>query len=46
MKVTRLNYYMMQDSGVLAKGLGFNNWIYDFESASGSKTKNTLSVTP
>ena len=32
MKATRLNYYMMQDSGVLAKGLGFNNWIYDFES--------------
>ena len=30
MKCERLNYYLLNDKGLLAKGVYFDNWIYDF----------------
>lgn len=31
MELIRLNYYLDRDREILAKGIGFQNWIYDFE---------------
>ena len=32
MKCDRLRYYLMNDRGIIAKGISFENWIFDFES--------------
>ena len=32
MKETEFNYYLMQDRGIVARGVFLDNWIFDFES--------------
>ena len=32
MKETEFNYYLMQDRGIVARGVYFDNWIFDFDS--------------
>lgn len=32
MKETEFNYYLMQDRGIIARGVYFDNWIFDFDS--------------
>ena len=34
MKETEFNYYLMQDRGIVAKRVYFDNWIFDFNSRS------------
>ena len=34
MKGKDFNYYLMQDRGIVAKGIYFDNWIFDFNSRS------------
>ena len=44
MKEKEFNYYLMQDRGIVAKGVYFDNWIFDFESRSWVKdTKYIIS---
>ena len=42
MKCERLNYYLLNDKGLLAKGLYFDNWIYDFEHREWVKDKKCI----
>ena len=44
MKEKDFNYYLMQDRGIVARGVYFDNWIFDFESRSWVKdTKYIIS---
>ena len=42
MKAERMNYYLMNDRGILAKGLNFENWIFDFESREWVKDRKSI----
>lgn len=46
MKAAKLNYYLLKDSGLLAKGYSYYHWIYyDYEWHKDTKTPKTSYMT-